>query len=82
MSVHTGGRRVRRQITLPPDVDARLRQLASQLGESQSEVVADAIRALPAPDAQLARMQAFCGILDGKDSLAWGRDIDDVLYGR
>lgn len=73
---------MRRQITLPPDVDARLRQLACQLGESQSEVVADAIRALPAPDAQLARMQAFCGIVEGTDGLAWGRDVDDVIYGR
>jgi len=80
MTIHTSGRRVRRQITLPPEVDARLRELASQLGESQSEVVADAIRALPAPDAQLARMKAFCGIIDEPDGNAWGRDVDRLLY--
>ena len=81
MSVHSRRRSVRRQITLPPDIDARLRQIAAQSGRSQSAVIADAIRELPEPSDQLARMLAFAGIIKGGGTEPLGRMVDEILYG-
>jgi len=72
---------VRRQVTLPPEVDARLRELASERGQSQSQVIADALMALAAPESQLARMEAYRGIVRGGDEQPWGRQVDQIVYG-
>jgi predicted transcriptional regulator len=81
MSVHTRQRAVRRQLTLPADVDARLRQIAAERGESQSAIVAEAIRNLPEPSDQLARMLAFVGTIKGGGTEPLGRMVDEIVYG-
>jgi hypothetical protein len=81
VTVHNRRRSVRRQITLPADVDARLKQVAAKRGESQSAVIADAIRALPEPSDQMTRMLAFAGRIKGGGSEPLGRKVDEILYG-
>jgi hypothetical protein len=71
---------VRKQIVVPPEIDARVRQLARQLGISQSAVIARAVLAMPEPQPQLARMLSFAGAIpDGASQLS--EQVDDVLYG-
>jgi predicted transcriptional regulator len=81
MAIHSRRRAVRRQITLPSDVDARLREIAAKRGQSQSSVIADAIRDLPDPSEQLTRMLAFAGIIKGGGPEPLGRMVDEILYG-
>jgi predicted transcriptional regulator len=66
---------------LPADVDARLRQIAAERGESQSAIVAEAIRNLPEPSDQLARMLAFAGTIKGGGTEPLGRMVDEIVYG-
>ncbi len=66
----TGGPR----ITLPPEIDARLRELAGERGRSQSQVIVDALllavaerhraRELPTLDAELSAVGLRWGLLD------------------
>lgn len=81
MSIHKSRRSIRRQITLPADVDARLRQIAAKRGQSQSAVIAEAIRTLPEPSDQLARMLTFAGSIKGGGAEPLGRRVDEILYG-
>ncbi len=67
-------------VTLSPDVAARLRELAAARRQSQSALIADAIRALPDPEDQMARMRAFCGIIWGGEGQAWSRQVDEIVY--
>jgi predicted transcriptional regulator len=67
-------------VTLPPDVDARLREVAARRGQSYSAVVADAIRSLPDPSDQLARVLALAGTIRGGGPESLGRVVDDILY--
>lgn len=71
---------VRKQIVLPDDVDRRLRRLAEQRGASQSAVIADAVRALPEPQDQLAQMLAFSSSIEGGPA-DLSEEVDRVLYG-
>jgi predicted transcriptional regulator len=79
--IHNRRRAVRRQITLPAEVDARLRQIAAKRGQAQSAVIADAIRAMPEPSDQLTRMLAFAGSIKGGGTEPLGRMVDEILYG-
>lgn len=81
MSVHTRGRALRRQVTLPPDVDARLRHIARQRGQSRSAVIAQAIRELAEPQDQLADIMALAGAIEGGGPEPLGRMVDEILYG-
>lgn len=70
---------IRKQITVSPDVDRRIRQLASQKGISQSAVIAEALAALPDPAGQVDRILAFAGaIKDAPPHLS--EEVDETLY--
>jgi hypothetical protein len=53
----------RKQIMVPPDVDARIRRLARLKGVSQSAVVVEAVRALPDPGQDVERLMSFAGVI-------------------
>jgi hypothetical protein len=60
-------------------VDARLRQIAAERGESQSAIAAEAIRNLPEPSDQLARMLSFAGAIKGGGTEPLGRMVDEIV---
>jgi hypothetical protein len=63
---------VRKQITVPPEVDRRLRRLARQQGIAQS--------ALPDPSDQVRSVLSFADII--KDSPPrLSEEVDATLYG-
>lgn len=80
MAVHIGARAVRRQITLSPDVDARLQHIARQRGQSRSAIIAEAIRNLSEPSDQIERMLAFAGSIEGGGAVPLARMVDEVIY--
>jgi hypothetical protein len=71
---------IRKQIVVPPDVDARVRRLAQQRGVSQSAVIVDAIRTMSEPEQDLERLLSFAGTIDGPAE-ALSEQVDAVLYG-
>lgn len=70
----------RKQILVPPDVDARIRRLARLKGISQSAVIVEAVRALPDPDQDVDRFMSFAGVIKGAPSRL-SEQVDSVLYG-
>ncbi len=82
MAVQTGRpkrRKIRRQITLAPEDDARVRRLARQQGTTSSSIITDAIHSLPEPQDQWARMAPFAGILQGGGGKAIGDEETDLI---
>jgi hypothetical protein len=63
---------IRKQITIPPDVDRRLRRLARQQGISLS--------ALPDPSDQVRSVLSFSGTIKGA-SPRLSEGADAMLYG-
>lgn len=72
---------IRKQIVVPPDVDARVRRIAQQRGISQSAVIAEAVRSLPDQDQDPERIVSFAGITGGPRE-ALSEQVDSILYGR
>jgi len=72
---------IRKQIVVPPDVDARVRRIAQQRGVSQSAVIVEAVRSLPDREQDVDRITSFAGITDGP-SEALSEQVDAILYGR
>ena len=71
---------VRKQITIAPEVDRRLRKLARQRGTSQSALIAEAINALPDPSDQVRGVLSFAGVIkDAPPRLS--EEVDETLYG-
>jgi hypothetical protein len=70
----------RKQILVPPDVDARIRRLARLKGISQSAVIVEAVRALPDPDQDVDRFMSFAGVIKGAPPRL-SEQVDSVLYG-
>jgi len=70
----------RKQILVPPDVDARIRRLARLKGISQSAVIVEAVRALPDPDQDVDRFMSFAGAIKGAPPRL-SEQVDAVLYG-
>jgi predicted transcriptional regulator len=71
---------IRKQIVVPPDVDARVRRLAQQRGVSQSAVIADAIRNMPEGEQDVERIVSFAAITDGPVE-PLSEQVDAILYG-
>jgi hypothetical protein len=71
---------VRKQIVVPPDVDARVRRLSRERGVSQSAVIVEAVRSLPEQDQDVERIIAFPGIADGAPE-PLSEQVDAILYG-
>lgn len=72
---------MRKQIVVPPDVDARVRRLARQRGVSQSAVFVEAVRALDDERQDVERIVSFPGIADGPPE-ALSEQVDTIVYGR
>ena len=71
---------IRKQITIPPEVDRRLRRLARQRGISQSALIAEAIGALPDPSEQVRGVLSFAGVIkEAPPRLS--EEVDATLYG-
>jgi predicted transcriptional regulator len=71
---------VRKQILVPPDVDARVRRIAQERGISQSAVIVEAVRSLPEAHQDVQRILSFAGIIDGPAE-ALSERVDEILYG-
>jgi predicted transcriptional regulator len=71
---------VRKQIVVPPDVDARVRRLSRERGVSQSAVIVEAIRSLPEQGQDVERIISFAAIDDGRPE-ALSEQVDAILYG-
>jgi hypothetical protein len=72
---------VRKQIVVPPEVDAHIRALAARLGISQSAVIARAVMAFPDPQSQLESILAFAGAIVGDGPSNASEEVDEVVYG-
>jgi hypothetical protein len=71
---------IRKQIVVPPDVDARIRRLAAQKGVSQSAVIVEAVRGLSEADQDIERILSYSGAIDGSPE-ALSEQVDSILYG-
>lgn len=71
---------IRKQILVPPDVDARVRRIALQRGVSQSAVIVEAVRSLPDREQDVERIVSFAAITDGPQE-ALSEQVDSILYG-
>ncbi len=70
---------VRKQIVVPPEVDKRIRRLARQKRISQSQLIVQAVEALPDSSEQLDHLLAFAGaVKEAPPRLS--EEVDEVVY--
>jgi len=74
------GMYVRKQIVVPPEVDKRIRRLARQKGISQSQLIVEAVDALPDSSSQLDHFLPFSGVVKGPLANL-SEEVDGVVYG-
>jgi hypothetical protein len=70
---------VRKQIVVPIEVDARIRQLARRRRVSQSRIVVEAVEALGGAEEQLQGVLAFAGTIK-RAPRNLSKEIDASLY--